>query len=149
MNPVQRRILQAVLYESIGVAIIGPALSVIFDQEVISTILLSVIVSGIALVWSYIFNSIFELWESRQHTKGRSVTRRLVHGIGFEGGLALILVPLTAWWLDLTLLNALFVEAGILVFFFFYAVAFNWIFDHIFGLPLSAKDASNIPIKKG
>lgn len=62
----------------------------------------------------------------------------LAHGIGFEGGLAVMLIPLTAWWLETTLLNALFVEIGILVFFFVYAVSFTWAFDRIFGLPQSA-----------
>lgn len=136
-----RRILQAVLYEAIGVAVVGPALSLVFGQSVGSSIALAVVVSAVALGWNYVFNSLFEAWEVHQALKGRSLCRRLAHGLGFEGGLAVMLVPLTAWWLEITLLNALFAEIGILAFFFVYAVAFTWAFDRIFGLPQSTVDA--------
>jgi len=141
MSPTNRRILQAVLYEAIGVAFVGPALSLVFEQSIGSSVVLAVVVSAIALGWNYVFNWLFEAWEARQILKGRSLKRRLAHGIGFEGGLAVMLVPLTAWWLKTTLLNALYVEIGILAFFFVYAVAFTWAFDRLFGLPQSAANA--------
>jgi uncharacterized membrane protein len=97
MSPTIRRILQAVLYEAIGVAFVGPALSLVFEQSIGSSVVLAVVVSAIALGWNYVFNWFFEAWEARQILKGRSLKRRLAHGIGFEGGLAVMLVPLTAW----------------------------------------------------
>ena len=85
------------------------------------------------------FNAAFEYWESRQTQKGRSVARRVAHAIGFEGGLAAILVPVFAWWLDVTLWQALWMDLGLLLFFLVYTFAFNWVFDRVFGLPLSAQ----------
>lgn len=121
---------------------VTPILSVVFDAEVSTTLPLSVLMATIALVWNYIFNALFERWEKNQTAKGRSWRRRLVHGAGFEGGLVLVLVPLTAYWLDITLLQALLAEIGLLATFFVYAIVFTWAFDKIFGLPISAQDRS-------
>ena len=94
--------------------------------------------TSIALSWNYVFNTFFERWELRQSVRGRSFARRLAHGIGFEGGLVVILVPVMALWLDISLANAFMANLGLLAFFFFYAIAFTWIFDRVFGLPQSA-----------
>ena len=97
------------------------------------------LLSSIALAWNYLFNAIFERWESRQTRRGRSFARRMVHGAGFEGGLAVILVPVMALWLNISALNAFLANIGLLAFFFVYAIAFTWTFDRVFGLPASAQ----------
>jgi len=141
MTPTTRRVVQAVLYEAIAIAAVGPALGALFSEPVGSTIGLAVCMSTVALAWNYVFNGWFEKWESRQPVRGRSFLRRLAHGVGFEGGLLLMLVPIMAWWLNVTLLTAFVADLGILAFFFVYAVAFTWAFDRIFGLPESARAA--------
>lgn len=138
MSPRIRRVVQAVLYEVIAVAFVGPALSFIFDQPSGSTIALAVFMSAVALGWNYVFNATFERWESRQTVRGRSFARRIAHGIGFEGGLVLMLVPVMAYWLQTSLLNAFIADLGVLAFFLVYTVAFTWAFDRVFGLPASA-----------
>lgn len=138
MSPSTRRVLQAVLYEVIAIAAVGPILSFAFDEPPASTFGLAVVLSTIALAWNYAFNWIFERWESRQPVHGRSFARRLAHGAGFEGGLVIILVPVMAHWLDIPASAAFVANLGLLLFFFFYAVAFTWAFDRIFGLPASA-----------
>lgn len=143
MSPITRRVLQAVLYEVIAIAFVGPVLSFAFDQPQASTFGLAVVLSTIALTWNYLFNWIFERWESRQAVRGRSFARRLAHGAGFEGGLVVILVPVMSLWLDISPAAAFVANLGLLVFFFFYAIAFTWAFDRVFGLPASA--AKNDP----
>ncbi len=138
MSPRSRRILQAILYEVVAIAVVGPLLSFAFDEPQSSTFGLAVVLSTIALTWNYVFNWMFERWESRQVVRGRSFARRLAHGIGFEGGLVIILLPVMSLWLDITPLEALMANLGLLVFFFFYAIAFTWTFDRVFGLPASA-----------
>jgi uncharacterized membrane protein len=139
MSPRQRRVLQAVLYEAFAVAMMGPTVAWMFAASLQSSALLALAMSSIALAWNYVFNALFERWEARQTVKGRSLGRRLLHGIGFEGGLVLFLVPLMAWWLDISLLEALIADLAILAFFFLYAIAFTWAFDRVFGLPDSAR----------
>jgi uncharacterized membrane protein len=138
MTPITRRILQAVLYEAFAIAAVGPVLSLAFDKPPASTFGLAVVLSTIALTWNYLFNWIFERWETRQAVRGRSFARRLAHGAGFEGGLVLILLPVMSRWLDITPWAAFLANLGLLVFFFVYAIAFTWAFDRVFGLPASA-----------
>lgn len=138
MSPVARRVLQAVLYEVIAIAVVGPVLSLAFNEPAASTFGLAVVLSTIALIWNYVFNWIFERWESRQPVRGRSFVRRLAHGAGFEGGLVVILIPVMSFWLKISPASAFVANLGLLVFFFVYAIVFTWAFDRIFGLPASA-----------
>ena len=91
--------------------------------------------SAIAVVWNLVFNWFFERWELRQPVRGRSAARRVAHAIGFEGGLLLWLVPFIAWWLGVSLWQALLLDVGLLVFFLIYTFVFTWVFDRLFGLP--------------
>lgn len=138
MSPIPRRIVQAALYESIAIAVVTPTLALAFSHPPGSAFVLSAVMSTIALAWNYVFNSLFERWEARQTVKGRSLARRIAHGVGFEGGLAIILMPVMAWWLDISLWAAFVADLGLLAFFFVYTVAFTWAFDRMFGLPASA-----------
>ena len=143
MSPTTRRVLQALLYEAIAIAVVGPVLSLAFDKSSASTFGLAVVLSTLALTWNYVFNWIFERWESRQSLRGRSFARRLAHGAGFEGGLVIILLPVMSMWLDISLTTAFLANLGLLVFFFFYAIAFTWCFDRVFGLPASARSSDD------
>jgi uncharacterized membrane protein len=138
MKSTIRRVLQAVLYETIAIGFVGPALAYWFYRSSTTAISLAIFMSAIALGWSYVFNRSFERWEARQTRKGRSILRRVVHSIGFEGGLVVILVPVMAWWLETSLLAAFLADLGVLAFFFLYSFAFTWSFDKLFGLPASA-----------
>jgi uncharacterized membrane protein len=138
MSPNRRLALQAVLYEVIAIVLIGPLLSLLFGQSMSSSLGLAALLSTIALVWNYVFNMIFESWERRQESKKRTFRRRLLHGIGFEGGLVVLLVPVMAWWLATNFLAAFITNLGLLAFFFLYALLFTWAFDRVFGPPASA-----------
>ncbi len=138
MSPRTRRVVQALMYETIAVAIVAPVLWWVFDSSPLSALALTLATSGVALTWNFVYNSLFERWEARQPVRGRSAARRLAHSLGFEIGLVVLLVPLIAWWLGVTLLQALIADIGLMVFFFFYTMAFTWGFDHVFGLPASA-----------
>ena len=138
-----RRVVQAVLYETIAIACVAPMLVLVFGQSPLSSLGLSLTMSSIALAWNYSFNALFERWEARQNVKGRSWQRRAAHGLGFEGGLALILVPVMAGWLGITWWQAFMADLGILVFFLVYTVVFTWVFDRVFGLPQSALAAQD------
>lgn len=148
MTPRTRRIVQAILYEIFAIAFVGPVLSIAFDKPQSSTLGLAFVLSSIALTWNYVFNTFFERWESRQRVQGRSFARRLAHGIGFEGGLVVILIPVMALWLNISPAAAFLANLGLLVFFFVYAIAFTWVFDRLFGLPESVRCPSNFAFQQ-
>lgn len=131
----RRRLLQAAVYEGIALALVTPVVARLFNHPPLSSFVLSALMSAIALAWNYGFNAAFERWETRQPSRHRTWWRRLVHGVGFEIGLAAILVPLMAVWLQVSLWQALVADAGLIVFFFFYTITYTWAFDHVFALP--------------
>ena len=134
----KRRILYVGLYETIAI-IVSSLIFMAIGQNASDSGIMAVAASAIAICWNLSFNYLFELWEARQSVKGRSVLRRVVHAIGFEGGIAAMLIPLMAWWFDISLWQAAVMESGLLVFFMVYTFGFNWAFDRIFGLPASAQ----------
>ena len=50
-----------------------------------------------------------------------------------------MLIPLIAWWFDISLWQATFLFSGIPATTLIYTYVFNWAFDRIFGLPASAQ----------
>lgn len=134
-----RKVVQAILYEVIAIAVLSPTLSLIYDDGLAHAGALSVMLSASALIWNMVYNSLFEYWEARQTRRTRTLGRRLLHSLGFEGGLVVMLVPLVAWWLDITWWAALVTNLGLFVFFFFYALVFQWGFDRVFDVPASAR----------
>lgn len=139
MSPALRKILYAVSFESLGVAVASGGLLVMSEASAYQSISLSTLAASLALAWSFVFNSLFERWEARQMRRGRSLGRRSAHAILFEGGLVVILVPVTAWWLKVGLWQAMAYEAGLIGLFILYTYLFTWAFDSLFGLPASAR----------
>ena len=137
-----RRVLYVTLYELIAIAVATAGLAQLSGQGAGHSSVVAVAASAIAVLWNVVFNWAFERWEARQPVRGRSVARRVAHAIGFEGGLVFTLVPLFAWWFGVSLWHAFVMDLGLIVFFLCYTFVFNWVFDHLFGLPASAMAAS-------
>lgn len=137
MQGIKRKVIYVSLYEGIAIALTGGVLYLL-GHSVGSAGVASVAASAIAVLWSLVWNTVFEHWEARQRQRGRSLGRRMIHAIGFEGGLVVFLVPFFAWWLDVSLWEALVLDAGFILFFLVYTFIFSWVFDRVFGLPASA-----------
>lgn len=136
-----RKIFQAVTYEAIALLFIAPAIAYVYDSDLRYSGMFSLLLSAFALVWNMAYNALFEHWEARQHQRTRTFRRRALHATGFEGGLALLLIPFIAWWLDISLLQALLTDLALLGFFLIYSFAFQYCFDKVFDVPASAKSA--------
>lgn len=133
-----RRVIYVTLYELLAIAFVTGALLAFTAEGAASASGLAVGSSAIAVAWNLAFNALFERWEARQRVRGRSAARRVAHAIGFEGGLLLWLVPFFAWWLGVSLWQALLMDLGLLLFFLVYTYVFTWLFDRLFGLPAAA-----------
>jgi uncharacterized membrane protein len=141
MQGTRRRIVYITLYEAFAIVAASAGLAWMSDRSLATSGVLGAVTSVIAVAWNLAFNALFERWEARQAKRGRSVLRRAVHAIGFEGGLVVMQVPLIAWWLGVDLTTAVLMDLGLLVFFLGYTFVFNWVFDAVFGLPASAAHA--------
>lgn len=139
VHPALRRLAYATTFEAGGVLLSTAILLLMSGASTGSSLAFSIVASSVAMLWNLVFNAGFEAWESRQSVKGRGIARRIVHALLFEGGLVLLLIPLTAWWFSVTLIQALVYEAVLIVAFLLYTYAFTLVFDHLFGLPASAR----------
>ena len=139
MQGIKRKIVYVSLFELIAISLTSSGLMLLAGSDAAHASVAAVASSLIAVAWNFIYNALFEAWESRQSTRGRSWTRRAIHALGFEGGLVVLLVPLFAWWLRISLWEAFVLELGLVVFFMFYTFLFSLAFDRIFGLPASAQ----------
>lgn len=138
MQGLKRRLIYVSLYEAFAIAITSLGLATFASQSLSHAGVAAVASSAIAVVWNLAYNWAFEAWESRQIVRGRGFARRVAHAIGFEVGLVLMLVPLFAWWLEVSLWRAFVLDLGLIVFFLVYTFLFNLGFDRVFGLPASA-----------
>lgn len=138
MQGIQRKIVYVSLYELFAIAISSAGLALLSDSGLGHASVAAVAASAIAVVWNLVYNTLFERWEARQAVKGRGVARRIAHALGFEAGLVVMLVPLFAWWLGVSLWQAFVLDLGLIVFFLVYTYVFNLGFDRVFGLPASA-----------
>ncbi|AJX14046.1 PACE efflux transporter [Burkholderia ubonensis] len=140
MQGLPRKITQAILYEAIAIACISPAIAALFGEGLVYSGALSATMSAIALLWNMVYNTLFERWEATRVQRTRTLGRRIIHACGFEGGLIFILVPVVAWWLKISWLDAFLVDLGLFSFFFCYAFVFQWVFDRVFDVPAVTKE---------
>ncbi|KVN67740.1 hypothetical protein WL30_24935 [Burkholderia ubonensis] len=140
MQGLPRKITQAILYEAIAIACISPAIAALFGEGLVYSGALSATMSAIALLWNMVYNTLFERWEATRVQRTRTLGRRIIHACGFEGGLIFILVPVVAWWLKISWLDAFLVDLGLFAFFFCYAFVFQWAFDRVFDVPVATKE---------
>ncbi|MBC3420185.1 PACE efflux transporter [Pseudomonas wayambapalatensis] len=138
MQGVKRKLVYVTFYELIGLCMSTLGLAYLSETPASHTGPLAVMITTIAMLWNLVYNSLFERWESRQAKRGRSVARRVAHAVGFQLTLVLYLIPLIAWWLDMSLVEAFVVDLAFIVLVPVYTFVYNWAFDRIFGLPTSA-----------
>lgn len=138
MQGIKRKIVYVTLFEGIAIVCATLGLAGLSGNELGHSSVLAVATSVVAVVWNFAYTALFEAWEKRQPARGRGLSRRIAHTIGFEGGLIALLVPLIAWWFRISLMQALLLDLGLVIFFLGYTFTFTWAFDRVFGLPDSA-----------
>ena len=122
------RIAQAVAFELLALLICTPLLSWIMDKPMVDMGVVALCIGLLALAWNVLFNSLFD-----RALKGlrrvRNGWTRVIHALLFEGGLVAFAVPLIAWWLDISLMQALILDIGVLLFFLPYTYVYHWAYD--------------------
>lgn len=139
LSPLKRRIIYVTLFEIFAILLSTLLLMLLSGGEAQESLPVATAVSVIAVVWNYIYNTLFEKWEQKRHTTTRNLSVRVVHSLGFETGLLVFTLPLYMIWYGVGLWVALTMVAALLVFFLVYTFIFTLMFDQFFTLPQSLK----------
>ncbi|BBF78611.1 chlorhexidine efflux PACE transporter AceI [Acinetobacter ursingii] len=126
----KRRIIHALSYEVILLVIIAIALSFIFDVPMEVTGSLGIAMAVTSVVWNMIFNHFFEKFEHKHQLK-RTIKVRILHAIGFEGGLMLATIPMVAYAMNMSIWQAIVLDFGLTMCILIYTFIFQWCYDHL------------------
>lgn len=124
----RRRLIHAISYEVILLVIIAIALSFIFSMPLEVTGILGVIMAIISVIWNMIFNHYFEKVEHKYQWK-RTIPVRILHAVGFEGGLMLATIPIIAYMMKMSFIDALILDFGLTMCILVYTFIFQWCYD--------------------
>ncbi|AKA23078.1 multidrug/biocide efflux PACE transporter [Pseudomonas chlororaphis] len=122
------RVCQAVGFELLALALCTPLLAWIMDRPLVDMGLVTLFIGLVALAWNVVFNALFDRLLKRLALVPNGWTR-VAHALLFEGGLVAASVPLIAWWLHVSLLQALILDLGVLLFFLPYTYVYHWVYD--------------------
>ncbi|OOF77513.1 hypothetical protein BKG96_08260 [Rodentibacter caecimuris] len=126
----KERFLHSVLFEIGAVAVSTIAVLLVSPEKGSTALGVGILISLVAMVWNLIFNSIFDkIFTAPRETRGLGT--RIFHTVMFEGGLLVATIPMIAYFLQLTLWQALIADIGLTILIMVYALIFNWIYDHI------------------
>jgi uncharacterized membrane protein len=127
---VRERAFHATLFEVGGVILVAPLLAWLMNYSLAMMGALTIMISTVAMLWNMVYNSLFDRLRRRIGFE-MSLLYRALHALGFEAGLILAVVPMAAWWLSISLLDAFLLEIGLLLMFLPYTMAFNWAYDRL------------------
>ncbi len=134
LSPIKRRLVYVSVFELLGILFATLVLMALSGGDAQESLPVAIIVSSAAVIWNFIYNTLFESWESRNQIKVRTLKTRSVHAIGFEGGLFLFCLPVYMLWYGVGIWKAISMEAALLLFFLVYTFLFTLLFDKIFTL---------------
>lgn len=124
----KERVFQAITFELLAMALIVPTSALMMKQEASDMLVVSIGLSLFAMLWNYIYNVWFDKIVGPNRIE-RTLLIRIVHALCFEGGMLLVTIPLVSWYLSLSLIDTLILEAGVLIFILIYTAVFNWLYD--------------------
>lgn len=137
------RIRHAIGFELIALVLIVFVLSRFFGFEAHKIGALGIAFSLFATGWNFAYNLLFDkamVKYTGQVTK--QLRHRVIHAIVFEISLLWLTLPVIAWWLDISLLEAFIMDIGLVVFYLFYTYGYNLAYDKLFPMPSHAVSAS-------
>ena len=136
MRKTADRIRHAISFELVGLALVTPLGALAFGMPMADIGVIGVAGATLATLWNYIYNLGFDhLMQRLTGGTRKSVAIRVLHAVMFEVGLLLALLPMIAWYLDISVVQALMMDVSFALFYMVYAFVFNWAYDRAFPLP--------------
>lgn len=127
------RIRHAIMFELVGLAIFTPGAAFFFNQPVEHMGVIGVISATVATLWNFVYNLGFDRAMLRiTGSVHKTIMIRVLHTGLFELGLLIALIPMIAWYLGISLWDALIMDIAIVTFYLIYAFFFNIAYDKLF-----------------
>lgn len=131
----KERIFQAIIFESGAVALSWLLVKFVNYQPesqnntpVVIAMLIGI--SLIAMLWTFIYNLIFDRFFTEEKL-ARPVWLRGLHIVGFEGGLLCFTLPLVMWVMQIELWQAFLLDISLTLMILVYGFVFYWMYDWI------------------
>ena len=132
------RLRHVLLFELVALSIVIPCGSTLFGLHESAMGVIGIGSAITATTWNFFYNLLFDhimlRWRATTH---KTTLTRVVHTIGFEAGLQVILLPAIAAYCGLSILASLPLTLSLAGFYLVYAFLFNLAYDHLFPLPLT------------
>lgn len=138
------RVRQILLFEVGGLLLITPPFVWLSGVPLAESISLMVMIALIAAIWNGCYNTAFDWFEGRltgRQADRRPLRLRVMHALGFEGGLLTLSLPVIMWWTGMDWLTALIADIALALSYVAYAFAFNLAYDRMFPIPQTPPDA--------
>ncbi|MFC3229827.1 PACE efflux transporter [Marinibaculum pumilum] len=133
MRSTADRIRQAVSFEAIGLLLVTPLFAWAFAHPLDQIGALALLGGTAAMLWNYLFNLGFDRALKRWRGSPRKTLKlRCAHAALFELSLMAMLLPVFAWWLDVSLAEALLMDLSFSAFYMAYTFVFTWGYDGLF-----------------
>lgn len=136
MRTARDRIRHTILFEIFGLLLVTPLGALAFAMPLQDIGAIGIGGATLAMLWNYIYNYGFDrLMQRWRGTTLKTLPLRVLHAILFELGLLLALLPLIAWYLGITLWQALVMDIAFALFYMVYAFVFNLAYDRVYPIP--------------
>lgn len=136
MRSTADRIRHAVLFEVLGLALVIPVGGWAFGLPMHDIGIVAVVSATLATCWTYLYNLMFDhVMQARAGHTRKGIGLRVVHSILFELGLLVVLMPFIAWYLEISLIAAFWMDIAFALFYLIYAFVYNWVYDIVFPIP--------------
>lgn len=133
MRTTADRIRHAISFEVIGIILATPLAAFAFHLPGEDSAVIVVASATVAMIWNYVYNLGFDHALKRfTGTTSRGIPLRVLHAVLFEGGLMLMLLPGIAWYLGISLFEALTMDIAFTLFYMGYTFFFNLAYDRVF-----------------
>ena len=135
MRTTADRIRHALSFEIIGILLATPLGALFFGLHGGDSAVIVIGSATVAMAWNYLYNLLFDKALNRlAGTTLKTGPLRILHAVMFEIGLLLMLMPLIALYLGITLWQAFVMDLAFALFYMGYALVFNWAYDRLFRL---------------
>ena len=135
------RVRQVLLFEVGGLVLITPPFVWLTGVSLVESLGLLAMIAAIAAVWNALYNTSFDWVEGRvtgRASDKRPVPLRVLHAVGFEGGLLLVSLPVVMAWTGMGWMEALLADIGLAAAYVIYAYVFNLGYDRVFPVSQAA-----------